>query len=99
MMYRVTFILLFFVSTLFYAQGQKFYRIKSDYSIKTKLYTGSSQLVIGKVYYDRNIKKLVYQNSFPAVETWVSIDTTVFCIINDKISKRFTSPPLSQFSI
>jgi hypothetical protein len=98
-MYRASIFVLFVVFSLFNVQAQKFYRIKGDFSIKTKLYNGTSQLVIGKVYYDRNIKKLVYQNSFPAVETWVSFDTTVYCIVNNKVTKRITSPPLSQFSI
>lgn len=54
---------------------------------------------MGKAYYDRNFKKLIYVNSFPVNETWVSIDTTVYCIKDNKIASATTAPPLGQFSI
>lgn len=79
--------------------AQKFYRIKGDYSIKAKSADGKAQLTIGKFYYDKNIKKLVYQNTFPQKETWVSYDTMVFRIVNEKVAAKYKSPPIGIFSI
>lgn len=95
--HRILFLLLLFSFSI--TNAQKYYRIQGDYSIKTKMANGNSQLVVGKFFYDRNIKKLLYVNSFPSRETWVSIDTSVYCIVDNKIKSRTTSPPLSQFSM
>jgi hypothetical protein len=81
------------------AEGQKFYRINGDFSIKAKSVTGQSQLTVGKFYYDRNIQKLVYDNTFPYKETWVSADTNIYKIVNDKVIAQFKSPPIAMFSI
>ncbi len=95
-------VLLFIILTsfsLFHLQAQKFYRIKGEYSIKAKTAEGKSQLTIGKFFYDKNIKKLTYQNSFPQKETWVSADTLVYRIVNDKLMAKYSSPPVGIFSI
>ena len=94
------FTFIFLLGFSFYqVHGQKFYRIKGEYSIKAKSADGKAQLTIGKFYYDKNIKKLVYQNSFPQKETWVSLDTSVYQIVNEKVVSRFKSPPIGIFSI
>ena len=40
--------------------AQQFFRIRADVSVKTKLSTGEQNLTMGKIYYDRNEKKIVY---------------------------------------
>jgi hypothetical protein len=90
---------LFLGLALCQVQAQKFYRIKGDYSIKAKSADGKSQLTIGKFYYDKNIKKLTYQNTFPQKETWVSSDTLVYRIVNEKVASKYKSPPIGIFSI
>ncbi len=98
-MNKLFFYILLFGFTFCQINAQKFYRIKGEYSIKAKSADGKSQLTIGKFYYDKNIKKLVYQNTFPQKETWVSSDTLVYRIINNKIAAKYASPPIGQFSI
>jgi hypothetical protein len=55
--------------------GQHFYRIESDISIKSKVQGGEGSLTVAKVYYDKTIKKLVYDISFPEREVWVVEDS------------------------
>jgi hypothetical protein len=79
--------------------GQKFFRIKGEFSIKAKAADGKSQLNIGSFYYDRNFKKLVYITRFPKKETWVSIDTSVYHLVNNKVVGRQSAPPIAEFSM
>lgn len=81
------------------AKSQKFFRLKGDFTIKAKLADGKSQLTMGKFYYDRNFKKLVYLNHFPKKEIWVSKDTSVFHIVNNKVIDRQSAPPIAEFSM
>lgn len=92
-------LLLCFLSIFGSANAQKFFRIKGEFSIKTKTAEDKSQLTIGKFYYDRNIKKLVYVNSFPRKEIWVSIDTSVYHIENNKVTGRQSAPPVAEYSM
>jgi hypothetical protein len=79
--------------------GQKFFRIKGDFSIKAKTADGKSQLTMGVFYYDRNIKKLVYVNHFPKKEVWVSSDTSIYHLVNNKVIDRQSVPPVAEFSM
>ena len=80
-------------------QAQKYYRITVEFSTKTISYDGKAQLSRGTFFYDRNFKKLVYLNTFPTKDMWLSFDTVIYNIINERIAKKFQSPPLAQFSI
>lgn len=82
-----------------FALSQKFFRIKGDFTIKAKTNEGKSQLTMGKFYYDRNYKKLVYVNHFPKKEVWVSKDTSVYHIVNNKVIDRQSAPPVAEFSM
>lgn len=64
-------------------QAQQFYRFKGEVSIKDKLADGSFRLTMGKVYYDKIYKKIVYQLKFPKLETLVIQDTSMYTI-NEK---------------
>jgi hypothetical protein len=72
-----------------YGQAQQFYRFKADISVKDKLVDGTYRLTMGKVYYDKLYKKIVYKLSFPNIETMVIQDTTLFKI--DKTNKLIES--------
>ncbi len=60
------------------SQAQYYFRIECDISIKGKTGSGETSLVMGRVFYDRNINKLVYDLNFPEKETWVMRDTIVY---------------------
>lgn len=100
-MKKLLYFLLFliFISSSSLVRGQKFFRIQGDYSIKAKTSDGNSQLTMGKFYYDRNIKKLVYVNHFPRKEVWVSADTSIYHIVNNKVIDRQSAPPVAEFSM
>jgi hypothetical protein len=76
----VFFFSLFFSLTI---SAQKFYRFKADVSVKDKLANNTYRLTMGKVYYDKIYKKIVYDLNFPEKETLVIQDTTMFKI-NEK---------------
>jgi hypothetical protein len=73
--------LFFFLS--YTCSGQKFYRFKADVTVKDKLADGKYRLTMGKVYYDKIFKKIVYSLNFPKKEDIVIQDTSMFKI-NDK---------------
>ncbi|MFW5821413.1 MAG: hypothetical protein ACOCWA_08990 [Bacteroidota bacterium] len=82
----------------FLLSAQGIYRIKGEFSIKSKE-NGFSQLVMGNFYYDMNSEQIIYRNYFPEKETWVTSDTTLYHIINDEVVSTQAIPNLSKFSI
>jgi hypothetical protein len=80
--------------------GQTFYRLKSDFTIKEKLVDGSYRLTMGKVYYDKINKKIVYKLTFPKRETHVIQDTLIYTIDqNNKIINKVKSGLIPEFTI
>jgi hypothetical protein len=77
----ITFYILY--CSILSSNAQEFYRFKAETSIKDKLSDGSFRLTMGKVYYDKLYKKIVYKLNFPKNETIVVQDTTMY-IINTK---------------
>jgi hypothetical protein len=67
--------------------------------IKAKSVTGQQQLTVGRVYYDKNIKQIVYDISFPEKETWVQRDTILYKIVNSKVVEKQRIPTMIDFSI
>ncbi|MBK7094834.1 MAG: hypothetical protein IPH57_07265 [Saprospiraceae bacterium] len=93
------FLLFFIFSFCFPLFSQNFFRIKTDFTIKAKTPTGQQQLTVGKIYYDKNIKQIVYDISFPEKEIWVQKDTTLFKIVNSKIVSKQNIPNMVEFTI
>lgn len=80
------------------AISQEAYRVKADFSIKSKGDTVQS-LTMGTVYYDKNIKKVVYLITFPQPQTWVQKDSMLFKIESGKISDTTKVPFLSELTL
>jgi len=80
-------------------ESHYFYRISTDFIIKAKAPTGEQQLTVGKLYYDKNIKQIVYHISFPEKEIWVQQDTVLYKIVNSKVISRQRIPSGIEFSI
>jgi hypothetical protein len=78
--------------------SQNFIRIRADYTIKEKA-NASASLSKGTAYYDKTMKKLVYDASFPEKETWVIKDTTVYKMVSGKLAEKKTAPFFAEFSI
>ncbi len=92
---RYIIILILFPSLL---SAQGIYRVTGEFSIKSKE-SGFSQLVMGNFYYDMNKEQIIYRNFFPEKETWVTIDTTLYHLVNNEIVSTQRIPDLSKFSI
>lgn len=82
-----------------FLHGQSFYRVSADFTIKQKMTSGKSQLIIGKVYYDKHIDKLVYDVDFPKTELWISVDSSTYKIVSDTLSSTTKTSQLASFSI
>lgn len=93
------FFLLFFSLFPIQVESQVFFRIKADFIIKSKLPGGQQQLTVGKIYYDKNIKQIYYEISFPEKEIWVQKDTIVYKIVNFKVVDKQRIPTMIEFSI
>jgi hypothetical protein len=91
--------LLFFPLTLPQVNSQFFFRIKTDFVIKAKSSSGEQQLTVGKLYFDKNIKQIVYDITFPEKETWIQKDTILYKIVNSKVVGKQRIPAGIEFSI
>ncbi|MBM3410580.1 MAG: hypothetical protein FJY18_02985 [Bacteroidetes bacterium] len=66
--------------------GQQAYRIKAECTVKSKT-VGSHEagLIMGTVYYDVRIGRLIFDVKFPEKETWVFVDSVQWTIRNDTL--------------
>lgn len=76
-----TFFLTLLTSLLFVmaSQGQSLQRIEADFSLKESDKLGNKKLSVGKVYYDKNIRVVVFKITFPYEE--------VLCIHDEGITR------------
>ena len=93
------FCLIFFLAFFLPAQSQDFFRIKTDFTIKSKSPTGEQQLTVGKVYYDINERQIVYEISFPEKEIWLQKDTTLYKIVGSEVISSQRIPTMIEFTI
>lgn len=98
-MQRIVFILLLVSAHITSSFSQGFFRIKADFSVKETLPQGKSRLVIGKVYYDKNYKKILYDISFPEKEKILIDDSLLVKIIPGKPPEKSRVPSTNEFSI
>ncbi len=91
--------LLLFPLSIFQLEPQFYFRISTDFIIKAKSPTGEQQLTVGRLFYDKNIKQIVYKVSFPEKEIWVQKDTVLYKIVNSKVIGRQRLPGGIEFSI
>jgi hypothetical protein len=79
--------------------AQEFIRFKAAFSIKTKTADGQSQLSIGTVYFDKNIDKIVYQNTFPQKDVWITMDTSIFHLNGGHVIKVMPNVSINKLTI
>ncbi len=80
-------------------KGQEYFRMSADYTVKVKRADGSMNLTRGSVYYDKNIRELIYRVDYPRKETWVIADTSLFKFRNDSLIERMTIPSIAEFTV
>jgi hypothetical protein len=67
--------------------------------MKEKKPDGTSSLVIGKVYFDKNYNKVVYVIDFPDKQTVIMHDTSFYRIEGKKIVEHKKVPNTNDFTI
>ncbi len=101
MNFKVFLFLLFLLPTV--AFSQQFYRFRADVSIKDKLSNGTYRLTMGKIYYDKIYKKIVYKLIFPKKETMVVQDSSMFSIDDKNLvvgtTRTFLIPEFTAFHL
>lgn len=92
-------ILIFFTSFVYNANSQSPFRVKADFSIKERSSdSNKGLLIVGKVLYDKNHDKLIYNITFPTKELWVFHDTLMYKINNDTILSKSKVLPFTSYS-
>jgi hypothetical protein len=89
--------ILFFISSR-NASSQAYFRVSADFSIKDKNPKGS-EFYKGKVYYDKEYKKIIYEVSFPEPKTLVLADTQMYVLENRKVVSQNFTPSTNKFTI
>ncbi len=85
--------------SVYTGNSQDYFRIKTDFMIKGKASSGEQQLTVGKIYYDKNIKKIVFDISFPEKEIWIQKDTNLYKIVNGLVTDKQKTPSIVDFTI
>lgn len=88
--------IIYFLPFNTYAQ---FYRISADFTIKEKKVDGTHSLTKGRVYYDINNEKIIYDITFPAEQNLVMKDTSMYLYRDGVLTDRQTVPNTNKFSV
>ncbi|QQS49831.1 MAG: hypothetical protein IPM71_09390 [Bacteroidota bacterium] len=81
------------------AVAQIHYRIEADYSLKEKSSTGHENLMLGRVYFDKNYRQMVFDISFPEKEILIINDTASIYALSNRHEKHMLSTSLIDFSV
>jgi hypothetical protein len=80
-------------------KAQSYTRVEASVSIKTKYENGKGTLEMGKIFYDKKNKKLIYDFSFPEKQTIAIFDTTISVIKNGILIEKQKIAPLLQSTL
>lgn len=80
-------------------KGQEYYRMNADFTVKIRRSDSTMNLTRGTVYYDKNIRELIYRISFPQPEVWVIEDTSIFKYRADTLYDRVSIPSVNEFTV
>ena len=94
-------LLVFIISMFCFSSihAQIFSRLEADFSIKEKDISGNKLLTIGKVYFDKNIRKIVLDIHFPEKVIVVASDSLVYMIKNDSLVKTSSASVPIDFTV
>lgn len=79
--------------------SQNYSRFESDVTVKTKYPEGKGTLEMGRIFFNKSSKTLLYNFKFPEKETIYIKDTLVYVIQDGKLVDRVSSIPLVQSTI
>lgn len=94
MKHTITILFLLFCLS-FSAFSQEAYRFHSDFLFRSKGMDSLFHITKGEVFFDKNIKTLVFKNTFPKRETFVMKDTFLYIFHSDTLieTKKNLIPP------
>lgn len=81
------------------ASGQGYTRIRADFTVKIKTAAGGQSLTMGQVFYDKNIKQLIYYLTFPEKEIWLTSDTVIYQIKDGAVKAKTPTFSMTEFSV
>ena len=87
----------FFIPRILFSQ--LLYRVEADFSIKEKRSSGYENLTMGRVYFDKNQRQIVFDIKFPEKEVMIMNDTSVIFTVAGKYSRHNLSENLIGFSV
>jgi len=87
-MLKKTLIFCLFLSFAIASYSQMAYRLKADIFTKTRLPDSTFQVSKGKLFYDTNNKKIIFDFTFPQKEQIVLFDTVMYTFRADTLYMR-----------
>jgi hypothetical protein len=93
----VSFVIFYFL--LFSLSAQDYFRLRVDFTTKTKPAEGKANLTKGTIFYDKYTKELIYDIHFPEKEKWVVQDSWIYKLVNDSIYFTEEIPSLNEFTV
>jgi hypothetical protein len=88
-----------FYFLLFNLSAQDYFRLRVDFTTKTKPAEGKANLTKGTVFYDKYTKELIYDIQFPEKEKWVVQNSWIYKLVNDSIYFTEEVPSLNEFTV
>ena len=79
--------------------AQEYYRVEAEFSIKEALSDSLARLTMGKVYYDKHIRKLIYKVKFPESQVWVMEDSFYHTKTPDTLISLEIPPAMVDMSV
>lgn len=94
-------ITLFLLFTVFFLNlsAQDYFRMRADFTTKTKRADGKSNLTKGAIFYDKYTKELIYDIEFPEKEKWVIQDSWIYKLVDDSVYLTEEIPSLNEFTV
>ncbi len=92
----LSFVAIFFTLSL---SAQLFNRIEAEFTLKESDRVGNKKLSVGKVYYDRNERVVVFAISFPYREQVYITDEAIFRVKGDTLFSKTLALGLIDFNI
>lgn len=90
---------LLFFTTFIQLDAQYAYRFNADILTKTRMVDSTFQVSKGKVYYDMNAKKIVYDLKFPRKEKIVLFDTLMYTFNEQGIPSKVANYLIPEQSV
>ena len=76
-----------------------FLRVEADFTTKEKLADGTSNLTMGKVYFDQELRQMVFDIQFPEPVVIITTDSFLYRIKGDSLVDHRPIPNMLDFTV